>query len=204
MLRGSLRKAAALRLIKYNPFEAVQLMPHKAVHRRALELDEQRIIYENITIEKYKRLFYFLCNTGIRIDRALSLTAGDFDKRRNIINVFNKQRRGQKSYYQVSYLPNLIDIPERGAIFPEITYTSARLYFERLFIKLEINGVSLHSFRHTFISNCYHAKIDLKQIQEWAGHATFEMTADTYTHLLKNGTSPLLEYIKQLKKVNRP
>jgi integrase len=41
-----------------------------------------------------------------------------------------------------------------------------------------------HALRHYAISSWLAARIDLKTVQHWAGHATLAMTLDTYGHLI--------------------
>jgi integrase len=200
ILRGALEKAQKIRMIRFNPFDSVELMPHKSKSYRALEFKEQRFIYNAITVDKYRKLFFFCCCTGIRIRRVLELTAADFDRERGEITVIKKQHKGLNEVYKVPFLPSLIELPKSGKLFSGFTYSGARLYFDKLFAKLGIENAHLHSFRHTFISVCYHIGVKDKQIQAWAGHSTLEMTMNTYTHLLKNNeNSPILEYLKELK-----
>lgn len=42
---------------------------------------------------------------------------------------------------------------------------------------------SMHSFRHTFASNCFRRGVKTKTLQKWLGHASVQMTEDLYTHL---------------------
>jgi integrase len=42
---------------------------------------------------------------------------------------------------------------------------------------------TLHELRHSFVSHAYMAGVDLKTIQEWAGHASASFTGSYYTHL---------------------
>ena len=83
-------------------------------------------------------------------------------------------------------------------LLKEITKLGAIKYFTKLFKRLNINAV-IHSLRHTFASCCYHVGIKDKQIQEWLGHSSITTTMNTYTHILKNDTSPIIEYLKSLK-----
>lgn len=201
VLNGALEKARKLQLIKVNPFEMVELTPHRRESFRALEFSEQQLIYNAIDEPKYRRLFMFCCCTGIRIGRVLELRTEDFDFRRMEITVVKKQKKGLREVYKVPFLANLIDLPATGKIFTEFQYSGARIYFDKLFRKLNIEKVNIHSFRHTFISMCYHIGIKDKQIQAWAGHSTLEMTMDTYTHLLKtSANSPILSYLQELKR----
>lgn len=201
ILNPALNKAVSTKLIKFNPMSAVEKVNYKKQSYRALEISEQDLIYKNIDNPKYKRLFFFLCCTGIRINRALELDCKAFDKERMIINVFKKQRKGYNEYYQVPFTFDLIDLPQNGKIFPDITYNSAKLYFQKLFKKLNIKNAVLYSFRHTFASTCYFAGIKDKYIQSWMGHNDITTTLNIYTHLLNKGNSKILEYIKGLKRL---
>ena len=44
---------------------------------------------------------------------------------------------------------------------------------------------TIHSLRHTFATRCAEAGIPIKQVQQWLGHTTLEMTLNVYTHINK-------------------
>ena len=43
---------------------------------------------------------------------------------------------------------------------------------------------SPHCFRHTFATRCFEAKIPQLTVKEYLGHASLQMTADLYTHVM--------------------
>jgi integrase len=47
--------------------------------------------------------------------------------------------------------------------------------------------VSFHTFRHTCASLLFEAGKDVKQVQEWLGHADPAITLRTYVHLMDDG-----------------
>ena len=47
--------------------------------------------------------------------------------------------------------------------------------------------VSFHTFRHTCASLLFEAGKDVKQVQEWLGHADPGFTLRTYVHLMDDG-----------------
>ena len=59
-----------------------------------------------------------------------------------------------------------------------------RARFSQLLEKAEISGIHLHCLRHTFATRGLEQGIPLKVMQELLGHATLQMTADLYTHVL--------------------
>jgi integrase len=201
ILRGALARAVVARKIPYNPAEGLERTPHKRTPHAALQVNQQRELYAAIAVPKYRSLFMFACCTGIRIGRILELDQSNIDRRANEITVLMKQKRGLTETYSVPFLDELLaGLPAGGKLFPDITLSGAEKYFKKLFKKLGFEGITIHSFRHTFISTLYHIGVRDKQIQAWAGHKNLSMTMDVYTHIIKdNGTSPVLDYLLRLK-----
>lgn len=206
ILSDSLRKAYDTQLIKHNPYLAVEYKKEKSKSYPVLQPDEQLTVYEAITDKKYKDLYRISVCTGMRISELIGLKVKDIDFKNRIITVKQQLDRNNNpkeklktdaSYRYIDFLPELFDGVDlsKDYLF-ELSYTAVRSYFRRLFDKLKLEFV-LHSFRHTFISNCYFVGIRDKQIQLWAGHSKVEVTLNTYTHILK-GFSPFIEYVKKL------
>ncbi len=199
VLNSALDKYTQLGYLDRNPAAMLTLTPHKAKHYRALEYSEQQRIYEACE-EPYKQLYFFLCCTGIRVGKALELTVDCIDWDRKELRIIKKQKKGLTEEYRVSFLPSLFDtikLPKNGLIF-KISSDRLRKYFAELYDKLGIKNATIHSFRHTFVSTLYALGVSAKRIQTLAGHATIDMTLNTYTHLLDKGNSVIREYLQQL------
>lgn len=168
---------------------------------RAITFKEQRLILKRIDTPKYYNFFYFCCCTGMRACEALSIKTRHIDKKNGVIRILLPDTKTKKHRRAVPFLPELLDslTPSGGFLFPDVTDDGSRQYFCKLFKELEMD-LSRHSCRHTFISVCSHIKIAENIIQQWAGHTDLKMTTDTYTHSLSGGTSPILAYLKKLKK----
>ena len=217
VLNASLRKAVALRKILFNPFDAVEVPGYRKGHYRALEFDEQNMIwnyylnpvayYNYLDVRHMQAVFFFMCCTGLRIGEFLALDwKKDVDRRKRTI-VINKSMdkesgkisstKTEHSDRMIAYLPELqpyIDVIAAN----EYTYLSVSEHFRKLYRRLEIVGANVHSFRHTFISMCYAAGMRDKYIQLYVGHADITTMLNIYTHGLDRGTSPLYEYIQDL------
>jgi integrase len=50
-----------------------------------------------------------------------------------------------------------------------------------------LEWVSFHTFRHTCASLLFEAGKDVKQVQQWLGHADPAITLRTYVHLMDDG-----------------
>jgi len=55
--------------------------------------------------------------------------------------------------------------------------------FKKICKKLDLDGFSIHSTRHTFATISHAQGMDIKVLQEILGHANISETADTYTHV---------------------
>ena len=169
VLNASLRKAVALRKILFNPFDSVEVPGYRKGHYRAIEFDEQNVIwnyylnpvaYNNyLNVEPMKAVFFFMCCTGMRIGEFLALDfKKDVDRRKRLIRIYKSMDNK----------------------------------------RLRIFSANIHSFRHTFVSMCYRAGIRDKYIQLYVGHSDITTTMNIYTHGMARGTSPLFEYILDL------
>ena len=198
-LKSALQKAADLQYIKYNPFVAVEVERYKGDSHPVISIADQRKLCEALaSVPVYSTLFMFLCCTGLRISEAIhTIPHLDFDN--HTINITDKDTATKKHKRQIPFLPELIDEDKQNLLSGVTSRYVVGKYFEKLFKQLDINA-TLHSFRVTFISCCNHVGINPKQIQEWAGHSSIQMTMDTYAKLLKrDGTSPILDYLRHLK-----
>jgi Phage integrase family len=52
---------------------------------------------------------------------------------------------------------------------------------------VSLNGITFHTFRHACASLLFEAGRNVKQVQEWLGHADAGFTLRTYVHLMDEG-----------------
>jgi len=200
---GSLRKALDLGHLVRNPFKAVELEKNTSVSYPVLQPHTQLKILWAINNPKYLRMFMFYCCTGFRLSEGLSINPkNDIDYFFHKIILTMPDKKNKKHKRIVPYLPSLLNDFDltSDTLFPDVTADGARQYFYKLFKKHDIDAC-FHSFRHTFISCCYHVGIPIKYIQKWVGHTSVVMTMDTYTHILTAENTPILDYITKLKSV---
>lgn len=199
---GSLRKAFDLGYTERNLYKAVESVKNESESYPVLQPKTQLKLFKIIQNPKYLRMFFFYCCTGFRFSEGLSINPlTDLDKKRKVIILRMPDRNTKKHEREIPYLPELFqdfDLTQ-SSLFPDITRNGAKLYFSKLFKKHKIDAV-FHSFRHTFISCCYHIGIPEKYIQSWVGHSSIVTTMDTYTHILNYVETPIFEYLKRLKK----
>lgn len=181
--------------IKKNPCSLLTRPKISTEHKRAFSAAEQTAILNECS-PKYRRLFAVLCCTGMRISEFLALAPDDIgdneirvDKmvnRNGFIEHKTKNRTSQRFInFNESLRADLL-----FCINEHFTYSAVKLAFGKIFKKLNLKGVSVHSTRHTFASMCHLAQINELLIKKWLGHATLSMTKYVYTHFLKREISP--------------
>ncbi len=220
IINGSLTKAVKLRLIMFNPYNAVELSAYKKKHYRPIYLKEQCLILFSEKNILYSSVFRVLVCTGMRIGEFLAINSDCVDYTERYINVWRGVdiRSGEfqnrtKTYTSVRRIPFLKMLSPCLKIICQyvkfnglITYNQVKLHFQRLYKKLKLKGLTLHSCRHTFGCMCYRASINDKIIQHIMGHADLNVTMNIYVDVLGAGHSELEMYFEELRKdlQNRP
>lgn len=67
----------------------------------------------------------------------------------------------------------------------KIGFISPRTYeyrYRKMFAEIGITPVNYHALRHTFATRCIEAGVDVKSLSEILGHASVDITLNTYVH----------------------
>ena len=202
LISACLKKAVVLKKVSSNVCDAVELPKVKKQKRRPFEYNEQALILTDDS--KTSQAFFFLCVTGLRVGEFLALTKDDFYHDKNcfvvnkaIANGIPGETKSESSNRMVYYVDSLFENFDLN-ILGTFTYSSLKNAFVRLLKNKGINGVSLHSTRHTFATICHSFGVNDKMLQSLLGHSTLAMTQDVYTHLMKKGSSKIRDYLQEL------
>lgn len=103
------------------------------------------------------------------------------------------QRKAQKGY-NYSW-DDFVCVRDNGDLIP-LEYVSRA--FPKLCEDCGLRKLKLHELRHTNISLLLSEGASMKEVQEWAGHANYSVTANTYAHIQANSKSRLTESISSL------
>lgn len=163
-----------------------------------IEKNEDRLIFEI--------LFYY----GLRSGELRALTVKDFKSDRLSINkeITNKTRFGgqkvldpksKSSYRFYPYVKDIYDLflkvkvekdlHSKDFVFgkdPKVAIgeSSIRRKILEYSNKANLNPIKLHEFRHSCATYLINKDIDIKDIANWLGHATINVTMQVYAHLL--------------------
>jgi len=90
-----------------------------------------------------------------------------------------KNKRTCKNYYNYKY-SDYICVNSVGDL---LTPGFVTQHFQVILKRNNLRHIRFHDLRHSCASVLLAHGISMKHIQEWLGHSTFQITADTYSHL---------------------
>lgn len=155
-------------------------------------LDNLEISTDNNNLV-YKSLFYFLIDSGCRINETLSIKKENINFNNNVIKLvdnikFEKERFVFFSDFSKPYLKKLFILSDNEYLFNnlrlkrKLDYDSDVQYFLRKTRKeLKINGIRPHRLRHTFATISLQNGMSLMSLQRILGHESLKST-QIYLH----------------------
>jgi integrase len=177
---------------------------------KALTREELRVVLVALP-EPWRPFFTFLAQTGLRISEAVAVTWADVDLGvRPHVKVRRQIYKGElkrlKSCHSERDLPLTAGMAqtlrERRAriyesdhipVFPTRAGTPLsprnlrRRVLDPVTASVGLPWIGFHTFRHTCASLLFAGGKDVKQVQEWLGHADPGFTLRTYVHLMDEG-----------------
>lgn len=220
-----LKHAISLGWMQTNPMTGVT-MPKTIVSapRVYLTPPEVKAIADQMTPSN-ATLIYTLAYTGIRIGEALAIRCEDvdFDARtimisktqsidRNglLVETLPKGNRTRRVPVPAAILPRLLELtegqPDGGYLFRaprggrwSVNNWRSRIWYPALQAAGmdEIDGLVIHSLRHTYASIAIKAGADVKTLQAVMGHASATETLDTYADLWPARTSEVADAVNK-------
>lgn len=194
LLNDIFNKALQNEIIDKNPVSKIDKPKHKKVNGLALSSEDEKKL-EKILKAKNLDIYLVCLYQGLRRGEALALNIEDIDFEKKTITI-NKSINSRnkidttKNVYSNRIIPlfdNTLDILEKyknskGRIFNIECSKCQKTYLEIIRKNFDKN-YTIHSLRHTFITNCQEAGIPLHIIQKWVGHNIgSSVTNQVYTH----------------------
>lgn len=199
-------------LIIKNVVKGIKSPSYSAKPKTALsKVEQHKMLNADYTDIVQKAFVYLGLYTGMRKGEILSLTKNDIDFSAKTIQVnknlvFNnnkgfikdspKTKTGNRKIpmtfeletFLKQYINN-IDNYLFGYDGKTMTKSQNRRLWKNILdcVKLD-RHITIHYLRHTYATNLYFAKIDVKTAQYLLGHSTVRMTIDLYTHLENENT----------------
>ena len=154
---------------------------HKRERGKAFTQDEQAELLRRLEAAPQAAYFRHVLLTGSRPSEPLRLRPEDVDVEHGKLHIRGTKTDGADRY--IPLFPGIVEnlatvTPVNGRYFP-MGYDA----YQNHFLKLGFPGHSLKDLRHTFATRALEAGVSMKTVQLWLGHSTYEMTANTYSHV---------------------
>ena len=181
-----LQKACDIYLIDKNPFLAVVKDKKIKFKNNAFTFEEQKQLLNLIKNTKIECAIYIYLLTGCR--PAELPEKQNIDLENNIITINGtKNEKAKNRKIEISedfkkYLQGQLNNNQT------LKYKEVQQEFKQLLNNCNIEKPILYKLRHTFASNHFVLGTKAKQVQEWLGHTTINLTMDTYTDIDKTAT----------------
>lgn len=191
--------------MRNNPTESKRLtMTDKANRREALKDEEVKSIFEHLSeLKETERMTVaILMMTGMRRGEMLGIRWTDIDWSQKLIHVeravtfHNNQpiigpTKSEAGERDIPLDARLMDIlepyrKEEGYIIGDgqksLTERTFIRMWQRIGRTINLYGATPHRMRHTYITLAASSGVDVKTLQEIAGHADIKITMERYAH----------------------
>lgn len=198
LLRACLARAVRSGHLAANPADAVDKPHHETQPGRAISGNDWAALQPVIASDLG---FALLGLAGLRRGEALGLRWGDVDLRAGVLHVRRalvrvdhqlmiqtpKSRAGERDVPIATELLTLLRASYRLAPDRRVIGCSPETLARRWRVAQLEAGVSqpyrLHDLRHTYATRLVLAGCNIRVLQYMIGHSSFELTANTYTHV---------------------
>ena len=199
LLHAVFRRAVRSKHLRENPVDAIDKPEHEAETGRALEGEDWRSLESVIRSDV---AYSLMCFAGLRRGETLALRRADIDLCAGIIHV-SRQRIRVKGVLQITTPKSsagVRDIPIAPELRPILEQATRFLLPNALIVPIAPEtlahrwrdvqrkvGISelyrLHDLRHTYATRLVLAGVNLRVLQYTIGHADYQLTVKTYTHI---------------------
>ena len=182
--------------------------------------DDFNSAMEQISNEIYRYFFIFLYHTGVRRGEAQGLLKNNLIEKdgrvyARIVNSVDERTYSLKTLKnpqskrtillddEAAHAAMRFMDSEGDYVFGGIAalrHTNITRYFNKALEKAELSHYRIHDLRHSFISNAILNGVDIVTVSKYVGHKNIERTLNTYSHLLKDSETKMIDQMNTLFK----
>lgn len=177
MLSALMTYAAKVGYIQSKPY--IPFFKVESSKDRFITLEEEHNMLAYCLVNDLQELSYCILiglNTGLRINEILSITPESIDS--NYIRVWKNKTNKPNSIPMNQTMQDLF----KDFTGFTLNYNQVQYQFDKMVTELNLEGVTLHTLRHTFCSRLVQKDIPLTTIQKLANHKNYNTTL-RYAHL---------------------
>lgn len=209
-LKEIFTKAVSNELIAKNPLSDTKKPKYTRQQRNALTLQEQKL-FEDYCLQDKERYIYLVCLwQGLRLGELRALQIEDFDFEKNTLTINKSINDTGENLTKNEYSNRVMPLFDKTKqIVQQLEYKVGKRMFTRskdyisrklkeILQHLNIEDITMHSLRHTFITRMQENNVQLYILQSWVGHAPgSDITTKIYTHIQKDAEQKVIDYINK-------
>lgn len=200
ILCASFRQAKASGLIKNEPQLALVYKKHKCAKSNILTITQQELILKDAAPEVRRAILGYLW-TGCRLRELLNMRWRDIDFDARKIRIYGtKSASSLRTIPLFDQLAAVLGAPGKP---DDYVFSLKPDWLSRKFASLchshGIEGITIHSLRHTFGSRMRSYGVDFKSIQAMMGHSSIKVTMDIYVHEIEEFEASVVDKVNKLK-----
>jgi site-specific recombinase XerD len=193
LMKLTYRLAEERQLIKYNPARLVRQQTENNARIRFLTDEEETALRAHIPAQ-YLPEFEIGLHTGMRKSEQYEKAVWEnVDFLNNLLKIPDPKHRDARYVRLNSRVQAVLKMLKPEVVKGRIMGTQDnKHWFNPAVEKAKLQGVTWHILRHTFISRLVMKGIDIRTVQELAGHKTIQMTM-RYAHLAPSHVQQAVE-----------
>lgn len=199
LLHAVFRRAVRSKHLRENPVEAVDKPEHEGKQGRAIEGDDWQALYPVI---RGNVAFALMAFAGLRRGETLALRRADVDFSAGVLHVCRQRVRvgGQIVTAPPKSAAGTRDVPISPELEPILREAVRFLLPNGLLVPIAPETLAhkwrdaqrkagiaepyrLHDLRHTYATRLVLAGVNIRVLQYAIGHASYQLTMQTYTHI---------------------
>ncbi len=209
------KKYHNINCIDFEPIVAKNIVE---TEKNVITEDEFNKIIESEISEKYKCIYQILFWTGIRQGELLALKFGDIDFKNKKMKINKTLTRYKKEDHvstpktpksnrtillndiTIKAIEKLKEINYYNSDNDYIVLSNANTIYSRLKTiekKFNFKNFSIHTFRHSHATYLFSKGVNILLISKRLGHSNVSTTLNTYTHILDNMETQLIQALEK-------
>ena len=183
-----------------------------------LTREQVKAILARVRTVRHRACLTLIYSCGLRLHEGCQIKVTDIDRVRGLLRVGGKGKKQRYVPLPEAILPLLEDCwrshRNKTWLFPwvgrggrgrhgqvtdrHVPLSTVQQAFRKAYLESRITKkVSVHSLRHAYATHLLEAGVDLRQIQEWLGHAS-PSTTTIYAHLTARNTQAAAHAVGRL------
>ena len=213
LMKDMFSKALKRRLIEYNPLDDVPTPKYEKKEKHILTVSQQGLFEKSCQMSRHGTAYLVALWQGLRRGELLMLKRNDIDFEKHTLRIdesmtdkssdtLTKNKYSNRVMPLFSKTEQLLkkfeDYPAEQRLF-NIDTKTLKLELDKVFERANLQKLTLHELRHTFVTRCKEQNVPEHIIQKWVGHQIgSKVTSTVYTHVTEESSQKFADLLNNI------